>query len=154
MTTRFGQLLQPLALLGIACLLLPAAGHAEQEEGYAWYSVGSAPVDDGGAWRFEVNASEDLLGAGLTLVRVTSAACDATPDQAIVFEARVRLTQAGDRSWEGQLMPTGSVALSLPPIDPTSGDVYLIPMLAGTRVVTGLDGVPPGGRLAVCLRQP
>ena len=120
----------------------------------AWTRIGSATSDDGGSWRFSMNVGQDLLGAGLTVIRVTSAPCDTPVDQAFVFEAQLQATQAGDQSWGGQLAPIGIPAESLPVLNLSSGDVHFIPTLPGTLIDTGLDGVPPDTLFAVCLRQP
>lgn len=118
-----------------------------------WTSIGSATVDGGGSWRFVVNAGQDLIGTQMTLIRVTSGDCASAPSQAIVMEARLQATQAGNGSWEGKLAPAGGLASSLATLDPNSGDVQLVPSPPGTRIDTGLDGITPGLTLSVCAGQ-
>jgi len=145
---RVAPLLASFALWA-SLIAVPAAGQTP-----AWTAVGSAAVDGGGSWRFVVNAGQDLIGSGMTLIRVTSGDCTSAPSQAIVLEARLQSTQAGNGSWEGRLAPAGGLALSLATLDPNSGDVQLIPSPPGTRIDTGLDGITPGLTLYVCAGQP
>lgn len=118
-----------------------------------WTEVGAAASDDGGAWRFKQTVGQDLLGAGLTVMRVTSGACATPAEQAVAFEAQLQATEAGDQSWAGQLLPVGAPAQALV-LDPTSGDVHFVPMPTGTLVDAALDGVPPDTAFVICVRRP
>lgn len=153
MGTRPGRFIQILGFLGIGPLFGLSVGQTQLGQVDVWHSIGFTRTDDGGSWRFDVNTGQDLIGASLTTIRVTNATCEISPDEAIVFETQVQPTQAGNRSWEGKLAAVGSPAQSLPPLDPSSGEVQFIPTPSGTQIVTGLDGVPPGAVLAVCLRR-
>lgn len=119
-----------------------------------WYNVGWSPSDDGGSWRFTTNAGEDLIAIGLTYVRVTDGDCETSPDAATVYEAQLSPTQAGDQSWGAKLQPIGAVSASLPALDPSTGDVYLIPRVDGSEIDAVLDGIPPDEAFSICLRQP
>ncbi len=143
-----------LAALALGLLLSLAPPHTAKALEDLWYDAGNATTDDGGSWRFHLDTRDDLVGLGFTFMRVTSAACATPPDEAIVFEAQLLLTEAGDQSWEGRLTPVGGPAQSLPALELETGDVHLVPTPGGTVIDTGLDGVPPGTRYTVCLRQP
>jgi hypothetical protein len=132
-------------------LLLATRPAARAETG--WLSVGTASLDGGGSWRFEMTSAEDLISQGLTFMRVTSAACATEPDEAYVFEAKLKATDAGDKSWDGKLEPVGALARGLTGLDAASGDVHLTPSSSGTKIVGALDGLPPGMTLSVCVRQ-
>jgi hypothetical protein len=119
-----------------------------------WVKIGVSAPDDGGAWRFARTTRQDLIGANLTRIRVTSMTCTTPPDEAIVFEAQLQPTEGEDRSWDGKLLPVSGPARSLPALDPASGDVHYVPASAGTLIDAALDGLPPMVEFSVCVRAP
>lgn len=137
-----------------AVCLRQSAASAPAATASPWALLGFAASDDGGAWRFKQSVGQDLLGAGLTVIRVTSGSCDTSVEQAVVFEAQLGPTQSADGSWGGLLRPVGTPAQDLPSLDPTSGDVHVVPTPAGTQIDAALDGIPPDTSFTVCLRQP
>ncbi len=146
------RLLSLALLLGLFAVMQALAGPSAKAQDSVWYPFTSATSDDGGAWRLSETADQDLIGAGYTAVRVTSAACDTPIAQAMVFDVELQPTEAGDSSWGGILKSVGGISPATP-LAPNTGDVHFVPVPAGTEITAALDGLPPDLIFTVCLGQ-
>jgi hypothetical protein len=91
------------------------AGHAEAQGGFR--AIGSQPVQPGQT-RLTIEAA---LGFFPTAIRLTSGACDTSPDQAVVLEGT--LTRSSVDLASGSLTPVGAAAEALAADSAINADV-------------------------------
>ncbi len=117
-----------------------------------WSVIGKATSSADGSWSFHQSDSRDLVGTGLTSVRVSSAGCVPQAGQATVFEAHLQDMHSGDGAW-GAPLTLSPLSQPLPAGSAFSGDIQFVPQAGGTLIYGSLDGVPPNTTFTLCVSQ-
>jgi hypothetical protein len=137
----------------LLALLLTGAATLAAAQTQNWFMAGDTLSDDSGEIAYvQQTVDADLIGDGLTYVRVTNGTCSDSPTAFIVYETALDPPGTGENAWYGTLEPAGSMARPLN--NPGDPNVYLEQDGIQSKVTVVMSGLPPSVTFSICFSKP
>jgi hypothetical protein len=135
-------------------LLLAGAATLAAAQSQNWFKAGDTLSDDSGEVTYvQQTVPADLIGDGLTYVRVTNGSCSDSPSSFIVYETALDPPGTGDNAWYGTLEPV-SGSMAKPLNNPGDPNVYLEQDGINSKVTVVMSGLPPNITFSICFTKP